>query len=174
MLKRYAAQIASLQGQISTLESNTLASERDQAFARLTEAERLGRERQDALEEKERELERLRELLNETRRFVLTGPELERTARRVSGQHLTTNEEIGVVLSPSRSRSLRGTGWTVGCRSESIDEMGALGLGTPKSMSRNRLNPGRVSAAARLAEEDEAREKVGLACIFSGPTDAVN
>jgi DNA gyrase/topoisomerase IV subunit A len=160
MLKRYAAQIATLQTQISSLESNALASERDEAFARLTEAERLGRERQDALEEKERELERLRELLNETRRFVLTGPELERSARRVSGNLLSTHEELDVVLSPSRSRSLRGTGWTVDKRDGSVNEMGALGLGTPKSMSRIRLDRARVSAGARLAEEDEAREKV--------------
>lgn len=159
MLKRYAAQIATLQTQISSLESNALASQRDEAFARLTEAERLGRERQDALEEKERELERLRELLNETRRFVLTGPELERSARRVSGNLLSTHEELDVVLSPSRSRSLRGTGWTVDKRDGSINEMGALGLGTPKSMSRHRLDRVRVSAGARLAEEDEAREK---------------
>ncbi|GAA5865939.1 hypothetical protein JCM3774_005528 [Rhodotorula dairenensis] len=157
MLKRYAAQIANLQTQISSLESNALASERDEAFARLTEAERVGRERQDALEEKERELERLRELLNETRRFVLTGPELERSARRVSGNLLSTHEELGVVLSPSRTRSLRGTGWTVDKRDGSVDEMGALGLGTPSSRGAHRLV--RVSAGARLAEEDEAREK---------------
>ncbi|GAA5986956.1 hypothetical protein JCM10908_000968 [Rhodotorula pacifica] len=159
MLKRYAAQIATLQTQISSLESNALASERDEAFARLTEAERLGRERQDALEEKERELERLRELLNETRRFVLTGPELERSARRVSGNLLPTHEELGVVLSPSRSRSLRGTGWTVDKRDGSVNEMGSLGLGTPVSMSRSRISPLRASAGAQLTKEDEAREK---------------
>ncbi|BGP54833.1 Kinesin-like protein kip2 [Rhodotorula sphaerocarpa] len=153
MLKRYAAQIATLQTQISSLESNALASERDEAFARLTEAERLGRQRQDALEEKERELERLREQLNETRRFVLTGPELERSVRRVSGNHLATNADLGVALSPSRSRSLRGSGWSLDRQDASVDEMGALGLGTPKSMTTRRAASSRLSRGVGTLEE---------------------
>ncbi|KAJ8294689.1 Kinesin-related protein 4 [Rhodotorula toruloides] len=155
MLKRYAAQIAHLETQISSLESHTLASERDAAFARLTEAERLGREQQSALEEKEKELERLRNLLSETQRFVLTGPELERSARRVSGAHGMA--ELPMVLSPSRSRSVRGTGWTPSKRV--ISDVSGLGLGTPAAGAANGRGTLRASAGARLAEEDESREK---------------
>ncbi|GAA5994434.1 uncharacterized protein JCM10292_002062 [Rhodotorula paludigena] len=174
LLTQYSAKIAALQQQIASLESGLptssptspsspsssalLASERDSAISRLSAAEAAALAAQDALSAKDDELARLRDLLDQTRRMVLNGPELERSARRVSGAGAGEWEEV---LSPSRSRSLRlglgtpGGGGGAGARSgmRTVSEMGALGRGTPSRLA------GRASIGGRLAEEDEFREK---------------
>ncbi|GJN89577.1 hypothetical protein Rhopal_002564-T1 [Rhodotorula paludigena] len=174
LLTQYSAKIAALQQQIASLESGLptssptspsspsssalLASERDSAISRLSAAEAAALAAQDALSAKDDELARLRDLLDQTRRMVLNGPELERSARRVSGAGAGELEEV---LSPSRSRSLRlglgtpGGGGGAGARGgmRTVSEMSALGRGTPSRLA------GRASIGGRLAEEDEFREK---------------
>lgn len=106
----------------------------------------------------------MRALLDKTRSLVLTGPGLERSARRVSGAGVASGASPGAsawdeVLSPSRSRSLRltpGRGAAEGKRCAS--EMSGLGLGRPGTVGlEGRF---RASVGGRLAEEDEFREKV--------------
>ncbi|GAA6019008.1 hypothetical protein JCM10207_006286 [Rhodosporidiobolus poonsookiae] len=157
MLKSYAAQVEKLQLQIKAVESGEVLRERDLAAKRADEAERKGKEAQDALVAKELELSRLRDQLAHTQSLILTGPSLEATARRVSGAHHSA-VDLPELLSPSRSRSISGMarGMVPGLGGgRRASEMSALGLGTP-----SRFGIGRVpTAGARLAEEDEVKEK---------------
>ena len=169
LLAQYSSQIASLRSQIASLESGPSASSSAAAAAapdaallsRLGLAEERASSAAQAVAEKDAELERLRALLDKTRSLVLTGPELERSARRVSGAALGAGAGAGAaaggwdeLLSPSRSRSLRLG--TPGQRCAG-DGMGALGLGRPGGTGARDL---RASVGGRLAEEDEGREKV--------------
>ncbi|GAA5979892.1 hypothetical protein JCM11641_007578 [Rhodosporidiobolus odoratus] len=164
-LKQYAQQVEALQAQIRAVETGEAEKERERLGKRAEEAERKGREAQTALEEKDAELARLRSQLAQTQSLILTGPSLEITARRVSGQqHFDSATELPDLLSPSRSGS-RSFGGALG-KGRRASEMAGLGLGTP---SRSGLGGGNVggrvpSAMARLAEEDEGREKVCFAC----------
>ncbi|GAA5954139.1 hypothetical protein JCM21900_002902, partial [Sporobolomyces salmonicolor] len=153
MLKRYAAQVEKLQQQIKLVEGGDVLRERDLAAQRADEAERRGKQAQDALAEKELELSRLREQLAHTKSLILTGPTLEANARRVSGSFNMP------MMSPSRSRSLNLGPKRV------VSEMSALGLGTPvrpammlggEASWRSGLSE---SVGERLAEEDESKEK---------------
>ncbi|GAA5933567.1 hypothetical protein JCM3775_003734 [Rhodotorula graminis] len=169
LLAQYSSQIASLRSQIASLESasagpsssssSTNAAPPDAALlSRLGLAEERATTAAQAVAEKDAELERLRALLDKTRSLVLTGPELERSARRVSGTGTGAGEGGAAgrwdeLLSPSRSRSLRLG--TPGARCAS-DGMGALGLGRPGGTGARDL---RASVGGRLAEEDEGREK---------------
>ncbi|GAA5850304.1 hypothetical protein JCM9279_006523 [Rhodotorula babjevae] len=165
LLAQYSSQIASLRSQIASLESvpsaassATLAAPDDALLSRLGLAEERASSAAQAVAEKDAELERLRALLDKTRSLVLTGPELERSARRVSGAALGAGAGAAAagwdeLLSPSRSRSLRLG--TPGQRCAS-DGMGSLGLGRPGGTGARDL---RASVGGRLAEEDEGREK---------------
>ncbi|GAA6044376.1 hypothetical protein JCM8097_004902 [Rhodosporidiobolus ruineniae] len=154
LLKRYAAQVEELQRQIGAVEAASGADkarrERDDAAKRADEAERRGREAESALEATTAELASLRAKLAHTQSLILTGPSLEASARRVSG----AGSPLAGVLSPSRTFSLSSRGVRGGMRS--VSEMGGLGLGTPSRVVGMRRLP---SAEARLAEEDEGREK---------------
>ncbi|BGP47392.1 Kinesin-like protein kip2 [Rhodotorula kratochvilovae] len=152
LLTRHTAEIARLRASIAALESSALLSERDSALSRADAAEARASSAAAAVEAKDAELARLRAALERTRSLVLTGPELERLARRVSGAMASAGGAWDEVLSPSRSRSLRGAVGTPGKRCAS--EMSALGLGTPSARGRVR-----ASVGGRLAEEDEYREK---------------
>ncbi|TNY18247.1 kinesin motor domain-containing protein [Rhodotorula diobovata] len=172
LLAQYSSQIASLRSQIATLESSSSTSstirDRDPAesaalLSRLGLAEERASSAAAAVVEKDAELARLRALLDKTRSLVLTGPGLERSARRVSGAGVASGASPGAsawdeVLSPSRSRSLRltpGRGAAEGKRCAS--EMSGLGLGRPGTVGlEGRF---RASVGGRLAEEDEFREK---------------
>ncbi|GAA5871223.1 hypothetical protein JCM1840_000153 [Sporobolomyces johnsonii] len=153
MLKRYAAQVEKLQQQIKLVESGNVLRERDLAAQRADEAERRGKQAQDALAEKELELSRLREQLAHTKSLILTGPTLEANARRVSGSFNMP------MMSPSRSRSLNMGPKRV------VSEMSALGLGTPSRSGRTLGGEASwrsglsESVGGRLAEEDESKEK---------------
>ncbi|GAA5893152.1 hypothetical protein JCM8208_004359 [Rhodotorula glutinis] len=172
LLAQYSSQIASLRSQIASLESvssgasssssSSSSNAPDAALlSRLGLAEERATSAAQAVAEKDAELERLRALLDKTRSLVLTGPELERSARRVSGAGAGAGAGQGggggrwdELLSPSRSRSLR-LGGASGQRCAS-DGTGALGLGRPGGTGARDL---RASVGGRLAEEDEGREK---------------
>ncbi|GAA5893182.1 hypothetical protein JCM6882_003906 [Rhodosporidiobolus microsporus] len=160
LLKRYAAQVEDLEAKIRAAESGEALREREKAEKRAMEAEKKGKEFEDALASTTAELDRLRAELAKTQSLILTGPSIEATARRVSLSQAHSQSDLPAMLSPSRTFSgsgLRGVG--VGGGGRSVSEMSALGLGTPLSL-RMRERSARVeSAGARLAEEDEAKEK---------------
>ncbi|GAA6057502.1 hypothetical protein JCM3770_000589 [Rhodotorula araucariae] len=156
LLTRHTAEIARLRASIAALESSSLLSERDSALSRADAAEGRASTAAAAVAAKDAELARLRAALERTRSLVLTGPELERSARRVSGAMGAGAAAWDEVLSPTRSRSLRAVGTSGGGTKRCASEMSALGLGTPGSGLGGRM---RASVGGRLAEEDEYREK---------------
>ncbi|GAA5828070.1 hypothetical protein JCM11251_005717 [Rhodosporidiobolus azoricus] len=158
LLKRYAAQVDELQAQIKAVETGEALKERERAEKRAEEAEKRGKEAEDALASTTAELARLRAELAKTQSLILTGPSLEVSARRASLNQ--SQQDLPALLSPSRTFSgsgLRGMGSLGGGRC--VSDMSALGLGTPLSLRTVREKSRVGSAGARLAEEDEAREK---------------
>ncbi|SCV68035.1 BQ2448_156 [Microbotryum intermedium] len=123
MLSMYEKQVEALKQQIaqreSAVEESELAKERDLAAARADEYESRSKKAEDELALKELELTRLREQLEHTKSFILTGPVLEANARRVSVGGASFHN---AALSPSRTKRIVSD----------MSGFNSLGLGTPR------------------------------------------
>ncbi|SCZ91473.1 BZ3500_MvSof-1268-A1-R1_Chr1-2g01433 [Microbotryum saponariae] len=144
MLNMYEKQVEALKQQIaqreSAVEESELAKERDLAAARADEYESRSKKAEDELALKELELTRLREQLEHTKSFILTGPVLEANARRVSVGGATFHN---AALSPSRAKRI-------------VSDMGgfnSLGLGTPKG-SRASFRSGSNATQADMSRSE--------------------